>query len=208
MRIKFPAKAGGKFLESITACGRVKAKEFGGPSKSKRESVDIELAAKGIWYRLVASQASNGKDVHFHVDAAKLSEFGKANPPSKSEPAKSLDILFEQFANKKIEVVTTVRFAFPLSILRPDSVISVLLGVKVGPEKLSARLGGSFYEIDEGPILRVWWSRYAADGGGDSIVATFESIGETTIDDDYLENLVQPLHEAFKTLILEEGREQ
>jgi len=207
MRIKFPAKAGGKYLESVTACGRVKAKQFGGPSKAKRESIDIEMAAKGLWYRLAASQASNGKDVHFHVDAAKLSEFGKAKPPSKSEPAKTLDNLFEQFANKKIEVVTTARFVFPLSILRPDSVISVLLGIKVGPEKLSARLGGSFYEIDEGPILRVWWSRYAADSGADSIVTTFESIGEATIDDDYLDNLVKPLHEAFNTLILEEGRE-
>jgi len=207
MKIKFPAKAGGKYLESITACGRVKAKQFGGPSKAKRGSIDLESTAKGIWFRMAASQASDGKDVHFHVDAAKLSEFGKSNPPASSKPAKALDNLFEQFANKTIEVVTTGRFAFPLSKLKPDSVISVLLGIKVGHETLSAQLAGSFYEIDAGPILKVFWSRYEVEDGEDMIVATIEAIDETAIDDDYLDKLVKPLHEAFKTLILEEGRE-
>jgi len=204
MKIQFPATAGGKYLVSLTACGRIKAKQFGGASKSKVESVDLERMIRGTWLRLAASQASNGKDVHFHVDAAISSGFRKGGPPSTNDSVKALGNLFVQFANKKIEVVATGRFMVPLAKLKSDSVISVLTRIRVGHDSLAGRLAGSYYDVDAPPILRLVWTRIESDDGDDFISAEVESISEVAIDDGYLDTLVKPLHDAFRTLVLEE----
>jgi hypothetical protein len=209
MKIRFPV-SGGKYLESVTACGRVSAKEFSKGKKPSTDRVSVQCLTTGKapkWFRMAVSPASNEKDAHFHIDASKVSRFGKSDPVKGDSP-RVLDELWDQFLNKKIKVITTAKYALPLKKLKPDSVIGVLLGVSVGVENLTGTLTGAHYEVYAEPIVSVTWTLVDGEGGeGGVIVAEIESFSETTIVDGYLDSLMNPIRDAFNTLILEQETE-
>jgi len=196
--IPFPT-AGGKYLESMTACGRIKSKYL---KKTDKAPVRLHAPLKdGGRIRLVISTADDKKDVHFHIDISKASYFRDEPPAAKDSLADVIAIL-KRFLGKPIDVIATGRFALPLKKLGDDSLVRLLL--KVPTKNGAARLIGALFESDCDPISWVRWNLKDADDEKTDLLTVVETIAETEIGGNYFDILAAPLQNALRTMVLEE----
>lgn len=201
MKLKIPA-SGGKYLQSITACGRIQSKHL---SRTAKSPVKLHAPLKsGGRVRVQVSQASNGRDLHFHIDVHSRSYF-KNNPPKATNSLAEIKELLSRFEGKPIKVAATGRFAIPRKRIYDESTIGLLLRVTAGPDG-AARLIGSLFEVEQEPIVVIQWHLRDADGK-EELATIVESVSQTTIDELYLENLAAPLESALRSMVLEEAPE-
>jgi len=195
MNINLPS-AGGKYLRSMTACGRIKAKHLKGVDVETLELI-APWKSKG---RVKVTLSPADKGIHFHLDVHGP-HYYSAEPPEANAKISQVKEVCSRLIGKPIEVKATGRFAVPMDEFGDDTAIGLLSKLIVGSQA-QGRLVGSLYEIDDEPVSTIQW-QFVEDEN--EIRVSVDSLEDIEIGIDYLERLASPLAAAFRSVILEKG---
>lgn len=172
------------------------------PIKKKQERLEAIVKAHGGYtLRLVVNRQTNPDGLHVHLDAARNADRFEVSPEINATVEHIADRI-DQLSNNEIGILGQVDFEFPKTELPPQSAISLLLGIRVGPKGSDVRLSGSSYRAAEGPIQCIEWTLKDRDRL-ESIEVKVLSRFTFQMRDQVYSQLVAQSTNAFERFILE-----
>lgn len=189
----------------FTACGTIKTQDNSFKnleSKQKTMVYSYETAqGRGIIRILIGQKP----EYHLHIDCALEKCFPKGKTPKKTHKKVELENFLKKYINSIIDTNIAGVFVFPLDELPSYGVIRSL-SIEQKMLNMKVKLVGGKFLIEGAPVRNIDWEINEAHK--EAVVRIESEMTEITIDDEYLNKLLNSINEIALLFVLGKNKDE